>query len=100
MSDTITGFPHLDIIADEIGDEAGTCDADYAFQRAAARMIHDLRNALESAEARAKQTEAEKARLRAERDWLARELWDFYPQKNIAELTAAARRAVAGEVRE
>ena len=46
MDDTITGFVHLDKIAAEIGDNAGTCDADYAFQRAAAQMIYDLRNAL------------------------------------------------------
>lgn len=46
---------------------------------------------------RAEQAEAENTRLRAERDWLARELWDFYPQKNIAELKEAARRAVSGE---
>lgn len=58
MDDTITGFIHLDKIADEIGDEAGTCDADYAFQRAAAQMIYDLRNALEQAEARAERAES------------------------------------------
>ncbi|WP_308585051.1 hypothetical protein [uncultured Desulfovibrio sp.] len=59
MDNTITGFVHLDKIADEIGDEAGTCDADYAFQRAAAQMIYDLRNALEQAKARAEQAEAD-----------------------------------------
>lgn len=63
MDDTITGFIHLDKIADEIGDEAGTCDADYAFQRAAAQMIYDLRNALEQAEARAEKAESDKAAL-------------------------------------
>lgn len=51
MDNTITGFAHLDKIADEIGDEAGTCDADYAFQKAAALMIYNLRTALEAAEA-------------------------------------------------
>lgn len=66
MDDTITGFVHLDKIAAEIGDEAGTCDADYAFQRAAAQMIYDLRNALEQAETRAEKAEAEVARLTAE----------------------------------
>lgn len=63
MDDTITGFVHLDKIADEIGDDAGTCDADYAFQRSAAQMVYDLRNALEQAEARAEELEEYIAKL-------------------------------------
>ena len=76
MCDTITGFVHLDKIADEIGDEAGTCDADYAFQRAAAQMIYDLRNALEQAEARAEKAERELAGADAEIAELRDELED------------------------
>ena len=76
MCDTITGFVHLDKIADEIGDEAGTCDADYAFQRAAAQMIYDLRNALEQAEARAEKPEKELAGADAEIAELRDELED------------------------
>lgn len=96
MDNTITGFAHLDKIADEIGDEAGTCDADYAFQKAAALMIYNLRTALEAAE-------AESARLRAERGWLANKLIDCPPgftncAVDCAECRIeAARRAVGGE---
>ena len=104
MTESITGFAHLDKIADEIGREASTSDADYAFQREAARMIYDLRNALEAAESRAtklkadidagakdysalmdrhdaqfvraEKAEAQVARLTAERDWLAQKMAD------------------------
>lgn len=65
MTDTITRLRHLDKIADEIFDEAGTCDADYAFVKAAARMIYNLRTALEAAEARAKRAEKEEGFLTA-----------------------------------
>ncbi|ATD81114.1 MULTISPECIES: hypothetical protein [Desulfovibrio] len=85
MDNTITGFAHLDKIADEIGDEAGTCDADYAFQKAAALMIYNLRTALEAAEkallkeevyseeleSQLQHAREENERLRAERGWLA-----------------------------
>ena len=89
MDDSITGYAHLDKIADEIGDEAGTCDADYAFQRAAAQMIYGLRNALEDAEANV-------ARLTKERDWLANKLIDCPPEfTNCAVDCAECRKEAA-----
>ena len=91
MDDTITGFVHLDKIAAEIGDNAGTCDADYAFQRAAAQMIYDLRNALE-------QAEAEVARLKAERRYLANAIssyGDEDEEMSAEDWEQSARRAVA-----
>ena len=134
MDDTITGFAHLDKIADEIGWEAGTRDADYAFQRAAAQMIYDLRNSLEAAKASVKArnkhihtlmcealenernfdgmksqwqtSEAQVARLTAERDWLAERCAEelgfsdslFKERKaTVDEWKEAARRAVADE---
>ena len=96
MTDTITGYAHLDKIADEIGDDAGTCDADYAFQRSAALMIYNLRNALEAAEAvllkeevyseelesQLQHAREENDRLRAERDWLAAKMADISDKMN------------------
>ena len=91
MDDTITGFVHLDKIAAEIGENAGICDADYAFQRAAAQMIYDLRNALEDAEANV-------ARLTKMVDWLAQVLTgygDENEEMSAEDWEQSARRAVA-----
>ena len=93
MDDSITGYAHLDKIADEIGDEAGTCDADYAFQRAAAQMIYGLRNALEDAEANV-------ARLTKERDYLANALAGYGDEDedmSAADWKEAARKSVEGK---
>ncbi|WP_394026649.1 hypothetical protein [Desulfovibrio falkowii] len=76
MSDTTTITPEERRMFAEDANDILANEKKNLERRAAAKGILRLLTALEAAEARAEKAEAESARLRAERDWLAENIAD------------------------